>query len=228
MRERGDLHCLHEPFMYDYYINRAVRRMPHFDSKPDHPTTYEDVRDMILHHARSGPVFLKDMSYYVVPRLLDDKLFCDQITHCFLIRNPFASILSYHKLDPDVSLEEIGLQAQWNHYCALVQSGRKPTIIRAESIRNQPTATVRKLWDAVGLDHREHAFEWRNSSPEDWQQVSGWHRDVMASTSIQPLTPGETDQQRERFYAAAATTPHLTDYLDHHWPYYEKLRRHAV
>ena len=25
MRARGDLDCLHEPFMYDYYINRAPR-----------------------------------------------------------------------------------------------------------------------------------------------------------------------------------------------------------
>ncbi|MEZ5772185.1 MAG: hypothetical protein R3D61_11380 [Defluviimonas denitrificans] len=25
MRERGDLDCLHEPFMYDYYVHRQVR-----------------------------------------------------------------------------------------------------------------------------------------------------------------------------------------------------------
>ena len=37
MRERGDLTCFHEPFMYDYYVHRQVRVMPHFDVMPDHP-----------------------------------------------------------------------------------------------------------------------------------------------------------------------------------------------
>ena len=31
MRERGDLDCAHEPFMYDYYVHRKRRVMPHFD-----------------------------------------------------------------------------------------------------------------------------------------------------------------------------------------------------
>ena len=58
MRERGDLWCAHEPFMYDYYVNRQVARMPHFDVQPDHPVTYEAIRDMLLAEAEKGPVFL--------------------------------------------------------------------------------------------------------------------------------------------------------------------------
>ena len=37
MRSRGDLDCLHEPFMYDYYVHRAKRVMPHFDAEAEHP-----------------------------------------------------------------------------------------------------------------------------------------------------------------------------------------------
>lgn len=119
MRERGDLDCLHEPFMYDYYVHRQVRRMPHFDVQKDHPTSYGAIRDMILERAEKGPVFFKDMSYYVMPHLLDDRDFAGRLTNVFLVRDPIASIPSYHKLDPDLTLEEIGLEAQAVHFDAL-------------------------------------------------------------------------------------------------------------
>ena len=48
MRERGDLDCAHEPFMYDYYVHRQVRKMPHFDVQDGHPTSYGAIRDMLL------------------------------------------------------------------------------------------------------------------------------------------------------------------------------------
>ena len=122
MRARGDLECMHEPFMYNFYVHRNVREMPHFEASPDHPTAYADIRDMLLDRAQSKPVFFKDMSYYVVPQMLEDIEFCQRLTHCFLIRDPSASILSYHKLDQDVILQEIGLEAQWTHFCLLYTS----------------------------------------------------------------------------------------------------------
>ena len=93
MRARGDLACLHEPFMYDYYINRSTRQMPHFDAMDDHPRSYDAIRDMILARAEQGPVFFKDMSYYVMPHILADEAFFTRVTHSFLIRDPRASIL---------------------------------------------------------------------------------------------------------------------------------------
>jgi hypothetical protein len=108
MRERGDLNCAHEPFMYDYYVNRS-NAMPHFDVDPDHPQTYADIRDMLIERAQAGPVFFKDMSYYVVPHILDDDLFRPHLKNVFLVRRPKAAIVSYHKLDPKVSSDEIGI-----------------------------------------------------------------------------------------------------------------------
>ena len=59
MRERGDLDCAHEPFMYDYYVHRKVRQMPFFETEKDHPVRYEDIRDMLLRRAETKPVFIK-------------------------------------------------------------------------------------------------------------------------------------------------------------------------
>lgn len=37
MRERGNLDCHHERFMYDYYLNRKIRQMPHFEAEEGRP-----------------------------------------------------------------------------------------------------------------------------------------------------------------------------------------------
>ena len=62
MRERGDLTCFHEPFMYDYYLNRSPRKMPQFEPEEDQHRTYAETWDLILDAAEQGPVFFKDMS----------------------------------------------------------------------------------------------------------------------------------------------------------------------
>lgn len=228
MRERGDLQCHHEPFMYDYYINRQVRVMPHFEAVKGHPTTYTQVRDMLLTQSEIGPVFLKDMSYYVMPRILEDSEFADRLTNCFLIRNPLASIPSYYKLDPEVTLEEIGLESQAHHYNALVAAGKNPTILQAEDIRADTRKAVGSLWKAIGLEHKEQAFDWQNESPKEWEQVGGWHGDVSTSSGIRPITEQELSAQKQKFEKLVQKVPEMQAYYDHHIPFYEKLRANAI
>ena len=103
MRERGDFDCLHEPFLHYYYLEKSTKALPHFDREAGHPTSYSDTRELILSRARRRPVFVKDMSYYVMPELLDDVDFCRCVRHCFLVRDPMRAILSYFRLDPEFS-----------------------------------------------------------------------------------------------------------------------------
>ena len=227
MRERGDLDCSHEPFMYDYYVHRQVRRMPHFDVQPDHPVRYEDIRDSLMARAESGPVFFKDMSYYMLPHLLDDARFLSALTNVFLIRDPVAAIASYFKLDPDVTLEEIGLEAQWRHFAALRDRGERPVVIRAEDVRQDTRGVMRRMWEAIGLPDVEAAFEWQNERPKDWAQVEGWHSDVSASRGIRPLTETEVQEQRQKFEALALLHPKMNAYLAHHLPYFERRSAEA-
>jgi len=223
MRERGDLDCLHEPFMYDYYIHRQTRRLPMFEPQPDHPVSYDDVRAMILDRAARGPVFFKDMSYYVMPHLLEDTAFCDRIAHAFLVRDPVASIPSYYRLDPDLTRVEVGIKAQWQHYQALLAQGHSPVVLLAEDVRADPAGLIRAYWRAVGLGDKPHAFEWSGDMPADWQQVAGWHDSVAASGAIRPLSDADRRAQQDRFAKAAARAPFLQDLLDYHRPFYENF-----
>ena len=227
MRERGDLICHHEPFMYDYYVNRRIREMPHFKVEPHRPRTYEAIREKVLADAESGPVFFKDMSYYVMPHILEDAFFLRRIHHCFLIRDPLAAILSYAKLDPEVTLEEIGLKAQWRHFEGLRKAKLRPLVVEAEAIRTHPRKVIGAVWQALDLPFEAGGFNWQKKKPEDWGQVSGWHAEVMDSDGIAAPDPDEPARKKRAFEALCQSQPHLLAYLDHHTPFYHKLKKRA-
>ena len=228
MRERGDLTCLHEPFMYHYYLGEGRGAFPGFDADPEHPKDYSAIRDMLVAKAEEGPVFFKDMPYYVMPRIAEDAAFLERITHAFLIRHPMASILSYHKLDPDVSLHEIGLEAQWQLYDAVRSAGLPTVVLNAETVRADARAAMSGFWEALGLEWREEAFDW-GQAPTDWSGVRAWHEAASSSTGIESVDAEEMLRVEMAFEAAVKKgASQLQDYLDHHWPYFEKLSQAAL
>jgi hypothetical protein len=226
MRERGDLDCLHEPFLHYYYQHRSKKPLPHFERKADHPGSYEETRDYILARAETSPVFAKDMSYYVIPEILQDVEFCRRIRHCFLIRNPEHAILSYYRLDSEVTLQEVGIEQQWLHLQGLHALGIEDSIVlEAEAVQSDPATSMRLFWQALGLDYSASALSWdQGTSPEDWQYVSGWHQGVMASSGISGLSKADKQARSIEFEQHCRQAPQLARYLQHHLPYYRKLR----
>lgn len=230
MRERGDFDCLHEPFLHYYYIERCAKPLPHFSAAADHPTGFSETRDMLLQKARRGPVFAKDMSYYIMPELVEDRDFCHRLRHCFLIRNPLRSILSYHKLDAAVSLDEIGIEAQWRQFDALRDMGIDDcVVIEAEAVQADSQSMMRCFWEALGLSHNPKALNWdEDSTPDDWQYVEGWHQNVSASQGIRSARKDEAERAAAEFETACIEAPQLRAFLDHHLPYYQRLREFSL
>ena len=226
MRERGDFECFHEPFMYDYYVHRKQAYMPHFDVDPSLPVSYPEIKAMLLEKAKHSPVFIKDMSYYMVPQMFDDIEFAKRLTHSFLIRNPMHSILSYFKLDQNVTLEEIGLEAQWRHVEWLQNElNIDPIILSAEQIREDTEGMIKEYWQTLGLEIKNEAFEWNtDKAPEDWQQVSGWHGNVSQSKGIRKPNKENDLKRQQEFDELAQENPKLRKYLEHHLPFYKKLK----
>jgi Sulfotransferase domain len=230
MRERGDLAAFHEPFMYDYYVHRSVRQMPHFEAQEGQPESLADICAMLTAAAAERPVFFKDMSYYVVGALADERGFFASLTDVFLIRDPRRSLMSYVRLDPEVTLEEAGLEAQWRHFHWLRETtGKVPPVIEAEAIAADPQGMMGRLWTLIGLKPAPHAFAWqRESVPEDWGQVAGWHGTASASAGIRPPEDESDAEIDARFAGLAAKHPRLGAILAHHRPYYERLKAHAL
>ena len=226
MRERNDLCCVHEPFIYYYYIALGKKNLPHFDHEQEKPSRFEDIFADLIDKSRTAPVFFKDMGYYMVPELFNHRQLARRLRHLILIRDPRKSILSYFKLDPDILLEEIGLEAQWRLYQWLCENcNPAPMIIEAESVQRDPVSAMTRVWRYLGMEMKPEAFQWdENYTPEDWKMVSGWHGDVQASTGIRKTESEDDETIHGRFLEAAARSPKLQMLLDHHQPFYQKLK----
>lgn len=221
MRERGDLAVLHEPFMYHHYLAGGARVFPGFEPEPGHPVSYADIRAMILAAAADGPVFFKDMAYYVGDELPGDAGFAAQMSHAFLVRDPVAAAVSYVKRDPGFACYELGHEAQYRLYQALVGLGHAPLVMTADQLRADPEGVFRRYWAHCGLDFAAHAFAWDRTVPEGWRSVAAWHGDVLASGAIRAAASNDAAGK-----LAALGAPYV-DYADYHLPYYEKMRRIA-
>lgn len=222
MRARGDLNVLHEPFLYHYYLNRSERMFPDFEPEPSHPRTYAETREMIIKAAKDGPVFFKDMAYYVVEDCASDRAFMTGLTHAFLVREPAEAIVSYARRDPKFTLTELGFEAQFRLYRVLQGMGMDPLVITADQLRQNPEATLRRYWEHIGLSFAPHAFEWDGEIPAGWEAVAGWHTEVLNQGAIQP--PEEGRDAREELHDLDAP---FTDYDRHHRPFYNALREIA-
>ncbi len=222
MRERGDMQVRHEPFLYHHYLNVSERMFPDFDPEPDHPRTYADSRAMLLDLSAQGPVFFKDMAYYALDDLLEDDGFLRVLSHAFLVRDPAEAILSYHKRDPEFIRSELGIDAQFRLYQALLRKGLSPLVITSDQLREAPEATLARYWQHAGLPFVRHAFQWDDKVPDGWQAVVGWHGDVLKRGAIEK--PHEKHDTRAELAELGAP---FTEYDRHHRPFYEALREIA-
>ena len=217
MRERGDLSVLHEPFMYHYYLTTKDRLFPGFAPEPGHPKTYEDIRTTIRNKTSDNPVFFKDMAYYLIDVLPRDPVFVNQMSHAFLLRDPFEAALSYARHDPEFTRTELGHEAQYRLYSALRSMGHNPLVITADQLRYDPQATLRRYWAHAGLTYLEHAFTWNDQLPDDWQPVQSWHSEVLQTGAIK--APKSKDSKAKLMELGAP----YTDYAAHHLPFYVQM-----
>jgi hypothetical protein len=132
--------------------------------------------------------------------------------------------VSYAKIDPDLTSEEVGLEAQWQHAAFLMaRFGIPPLVMRSEDVQANPAEQLRRYWEAVELADKPKALEWPEAAPADWQQVSGWHHEVMSSKTINPLTAAQIRETETKFEELAAAQPRFKEFYEHHARYYEKL-----
>ncbi|CAM3821868.1 sulfotransferase family protein [Kibdelosporangium persicum] len=212
--ERGDFEVLHEPFSGLADFGQAV-------VAGTTVVTEHDLIAAIRSRAGHGPVFFKDTTDFHYPGLLADDEFLREATHTFLIRDPAEVIASHYALNPDVRLEDIGFGRLSEIYDAVAaQTGEPPVLITAEDLVERPAETVRAYCDAIGIPFVASALAWRPGVLNEWRSAQRWHE----STS---RTNGFTGT-RASYPDTVTNNPVLAGFLEHHRPYYEKLRQRAL
>jgi hypothetical protein len=215
MGERGDLAVVHEPFSYLAEFGRC-------EVGGRGATTEEGLVTALREANREQRVFFKDTTDERYPGVLADREFLARdAVHTFLIRHPRKTIASYHALNPDVRLHQIGFEAVHELYEAVRDAtGRAPMVVDGDRFAQNPEATVRAYCDAVGLAHDAGALSWNSGERQEWAPSARWHRDASASSGV---------HSAENSYAVdVESDERLAGYLRHHLPFYEKLLAEAL
>jgi hypothetical protein len=215
MMQRGDFTVLHEPFSHltdfgDTEVEgRAVRTEP-------------ELIAAIRALAGTARVFFKDTTDFRYPHLLRETDFLREAVHTFIIRDPQEAIASHYRLNPQLTLDDVGFARLYEIFEAVTRAtGTTPVVVDADELVDDPESLVRAYCDAVGIAFVREALSWRPGMADQWRRAARWHESTGETSGFERAVaePGSLDVLRD---------PVLSEYLHYHLPYYEKLREHRL
>jgi Sulfotransferase domain len=217
---RPDAVVIDEP-LYAYYLD-ATRK--------DHPGAAEIIahgqRDWhkVVTQLSASPLpggksifYQKQMTHHLLPEV--DRGWIAKLTNCFLIRDPREVILSYIKVNPKPTLEDLGFVQQLEIFSFVRDRTRAiPPVCDAKDILENPERLLRLLCATIGVNFQVEMLSW----PPGLRETDGiwakyWYDDVARSTSFKHY------QSRE-----GVIPDHLREIHDRCRKCYDELHQHRL
>ena len=188
---RGDTAVIDEPFYAHYLKVTGV----------DHPGREEVIASQSTDAAEvgamlTGPIpdskpiwYQKHMTQHMLTHMPLDWL--DQVTNCFLIRNPEAVVASFTIQRPDAAAWELGFEQQARLFdCVCNKLGHAPPVIDADDVLKDPRGILSALCAKLGIPFTDRMLHWppgQRASDGVWAQH--WYAAVERSTGFAPYAP---------------------------------------
>ncbi|MHC4768637.1 MAG: sulfotransferase-like domain-containing protein [Planctomycetota bacterium] len=187
---RPDTLVCDEPF-YAHYLAATGRDHPgaeeviaQHENDPDHVIAW-----------LTGPVpgdkpifYQKHMAHHLLADM--DRDWLDDVTNCFLIRDPREMLTSLVQHLPDPTLQDTGLPRQVEIFWRVADRiKRPPPVLDAKDVLQDPKRMLGLLCDALGVKFTNAMLSWppgRRATDGIW--AKHWYQAVEASTSFQPYT----------------------------------------
>ena len=161
--------------------------------------------DVIAHHETdpgkviawlTGPVpdgrpvfYQKHMAHHLLDDI--DRTWLDDVTNCFLIRDPREMLTSLVKNVPEPTLQDTGLPQQVEIFERVRgETDRVPPVLDARDVLGNPRRMLGLLCDAIGVEFTDAMLSWppgRRDTDGIW--ASHWYQAVEASTGFNPYRP---------------------------------------
>lgn len=191
---RADTWVVDEPF-YAHYLTQTEH---------DHPgakaiiNTYEtDWRKVAQQITSDIPhnksiYYQKHMTHHMLPHM--DKTWMQQVTNCFLLREPRLVVKSFAKVIPNPKIDQTGFPQQLEIFNTVrQQSGTIPPVIDAKDVLLDPRGTLSKLCEAISVPFDEAMLKWsagKRQTDGIWAEY--WYAAVEQSTEFMPYKHDET------------------------------------
>ena len=127
-----------------------------------------------------------------------DRNWLQQVSNCFLIRDPRRMLLSFAKVIPEPRLDQLGLTQQVELF-EFVRgfSGESPPVLSARGVLQDPAGSLRKLCAALDIGFDAAMLRW-DAGPRatDGIWAKHWYASVEASTGFAPWQDDDTPLPR--------------------------------
>ena len=216
---REDTAVVDEPFYAHYLQATGVNHPGREEVLESQSTDAEEVAAMLTGPIPEGKTiwYQKHMTQHMLPDMALDWL--DQVTNCFLIRDPEQVVASFTIQRPDAAAWELGFEQQarlFDHVCDKL--GHAPPVIDAADVLKDPRGTLSALCASLSIPFSERMLHWRpGPRASDGVWAPHWYATVERSTGFAPY--------RERIPKLSDFQWELADQCQAH---YERLARHRL
>jgi len=216
---REDTAVVDEPFYAHYLQATGVNHPGREEVLKSQSTDAAEVAAMLTGPIPDGkPIwYQKHMTQHMLPDMPLDWL--DQVTNCFLIRDPEQVVASFTIQRPDAAAWELGFEQQarlFDHVCDRL--GHAPPVIDAADVLKDPRGTLGALCAKLGIPFTDRMLHWPpGPRASDGVWAPHWYAAVERSTGFAPY--------REREPKLSDFQWELADLCKAH---YERLARHRL
>ena len=187
---RSDTFVIDEPF-YAHYLSVTNVDHPGRDEIVQSGETDQSVvsKGLISDIDDSCSIyFQKHMTHHMIPSV--DREWMKDVVNCFLIRDPKDMILSYTKVNSNLSMHLLGLEEQYELFEYVTKiNGRAPPVVDSKDILLDPRETLRLLCEKIGVVFSEEMLSWSKGVRDtDGIWAKYWYDNVINSTGFNTYT----------------------------------------
>ena len=132
--------------------------------------------------------FQKHMTHHMIPSV--GREWMKDVVNCFLIRDPKDMILSYTKVNSNLSMHLLGLEMQYELFEYVTKiNGRAPPVVDSKDILLDPRETLSLLCEKIGVVFSEEMLSWSKGVRDtDGIWAKYWYDNVINSTGFNTYT----------------------------------------
>jgi hypothetical protein len=147
------------------------------------------VQKIILSNYEKPVAFFKQMTHHLI-ELNED--FLSEVENVLFIRDPKQIISSYAEVRPDVTMQDIGIEKQWQLFHQLKEKNIQPIVLDSNEILKHPQKVLTDLCKALAIPFYEEMLHWKaGPRPEDGVWAKYWYNNVHQSTGFEKQKTSE-------------------------------------
>lgn len=181
---RPDTIVFDEP-LYAHYLKQTGLNHPGREEilKAQEDDGNKVINQLILRDYEKPVAFFKQMSHHLYKL---NEGFLLRVSNVIFIREPAQIIASYAEVRPEVSMQDVGIEKQWQLFDHLQKKNHPPVVLDSNEILKNPEKVLKQLCQVLEIPFYSSMIHWKpGPKKEDGVWAKFWYQNVHQSTGFE-------------------------------------------